>query len=64
MAAGDEDSKTREKLMQSAQDCERMAQAREGAEVNNVTPLNAGTANRKVRLAHFEQCAAPSTSVA
>jgi hypothetical protein len=47
MAAGDEDPKTREKLMQIAQDYERMAQAREGTEVNNVTPLNAGTANRK-----------------
>ena len=47
MAAGHEDPKGREALMQIAQDYERMAQAREGNKVNNVTPLNAGTANHK-----------------
>jgi hypothetical protein len=33
--------------MQVAQDYESIAQAREETKVNNVTPLNAGTANRK-----------------
>jgi hypothetical protein len=50
MAAGDEDPKTRENLMQIAQDYESMAQGREMIKVNhvnNVTPLNAGMANRK-----------------
>ena len=50
MAAGDENPKTRESIMQIAQDYESMAQAREAAEMNyanSVTPLNAGTANRK-----------------
>jgi hypothetical protein len=43
MAADDEDPKIREKLMQIAQDYERMAQAREkiGVKyVNNVTALS------------------------
>ena len=49
-AADDEDPTIREKLMQIAQDYERIARAREeiGVKyVNNVTALSAGTANHK-----------------
>ena len=44
VAAADEDPKTRETLMQIAQDYENMAQAREGTKV--MSP-SAGTASRK-----------------
>jgi hypothetical protein len=46
VAAADEDPKTRETLMQIAQDYENMAQVREGTEISNVTSPSAGTANR------------------
>jgi hypothetical protein len=46
-ATDEDDPRTRETLMQIAQDYERMAQGREGTEGNNVTYLSAGTANHK-----------------